>query len=250
MKRRERASSGRGTRDLRERVRTAKGRKISSTRWLERQLNDPYVKRARAEGFRSRSAYKLIEMNERFRFLKPGDTVVDLGSAPGGWLQVSVKAVRAGPGPGKRRGRVLGIDLMDMDPVPGAETSKLDFMHGDSDQRLKRLLGGKADVLLSDMAAPSTGHKKTDHLKIVALCEGAAWFGYEVLRDGGCFVAKVLAGGADGDLQRDLKRNFSSVHNCKPGASRADSSERYVVALGFRGRPDPEGEVGGFGAAQ
>jgi len=228
--------SGRGERDLRVRVKTARGRKSSSTRWLERQLNDPYVRRARADGYRGRAAYKIIELDDRFHFFRPGARVVDLGCAPGGWSQVAVARVNAlGDDQGKPVGRVIGIDLQPVDAIPGAEIHQLDFLQAGADDRLRALLGGRADVVMSDMAAAATGHKQTDHLRIMALCEAAAEFSFEVLEPGGTFVAKVLAGGAEGELQKILKRKFATVANVKPAASRADSSEKFVVAQGFRG---------------
>lgn len=232
--------SGRGSRELRERVRTARGRKLSSTRWLERQLNDPYVKRAKAEGYRGRAAFKLLEIDDRHRILKPGARVIDLGCAPGGWSQVAVARVNAlGERPGPR-GRVLGIDLREVDPIPGAEIRQMDFLEEGADEAIREWLGGEADAVLSDMAASASGHKRTDHLRIVALCEAAADLAFDVLSPGGAFVAKVLAGGAEAGLQAELKRRFERVSNVKPPASRADSSERYVVALGYRGRERPE----------
>lgn len=229
-------TSGRGQRDLKVKVKTARGRKLSSTRWLQRQLNDPYVKRAQAEGYRGRAAYKILELDDKYRFLVPGARVVDLGCAPGGWLQVAVKRVNAlGEKSGKAVGSVLGIDLQEVEPVAGAETYQLDFMADDADLQVREWLGGKADVVMSDMAAASSGHKQTDHLRIIALCEAAAYFAFDVLEDGGTFVAKVLAGGAEGDLQKLLKQKFTKVANVKPPASRSDSSEKFVVATGFRG---------------
>ncbi|PPB80026.1 23S rRNA (uridine2552-2'-O)-methyltransferase [Albidovulum inexpectatum] len=229
-------TSGRGQRELRVRVRTAKGRKLSSTLWLERQLNDPYVQRARREGYRSRAAYKIIELDDKYRFLVPGARVVDLGCAPGGWCQVAVERVNAlGKKSGKKVGRVVGVDLQEVEPIPGAELHQLDFMADGADDQVKDWLGGKADVVMSDMAAASSGHKATDHLRIMALCEAAAYFAFDVLDEGGTFVAKVLAGGAESELLALLKRAFIKVVNVKPPASRADSSEKYVVATGFRG---------------
>lgn len=229
-------TSGRGQRELKTRVRTARGRKSSSTRWLQRQLNDPYVKRARAQGYRGRAAYKILELDDKYRFLVPGARVVDLGCAPGGWLQVAVRRVNAtGEKPGKKVGRVLGIDLQEVEPVPGAEIHQLDFMADDADLRVREWLGGTADVVMSDMAAAASGHKQTDHLRIIALCEAAAQFALDVLEPGGTFVAKVLAGGAEGEMQKLLKRRFARVANVKPPASRSDSSEKFVVATGFRG---------------
>ncbi len=229
-------TSGRGQRDLKVRVKTARGRKLSSTRWLERQLNDPYVRRAKAEGYRGRAAFKILELDDKYRFLVPGARVVDLGCAPGGWCQVAVRRTNAlGETPGKPVGRVLGIDLQEVEPIAGAEIHQLDFLSENADEKVKEWLGGKADVVMSDMAAASSGHKQTDHLRIVALCEAAAEFAFDVLEEGGTFVAKVLAGGAEGSLQTILKQRFKSVSNVKPPASRSDSSEKFVVARGFRG---------------
>lgn len=235
-------TSGRGQRELKVKVKTAKGRKLSSTRWLERQLNDPYVARAKREGFRGRAAFKLIELDDKFRFLVPGARVVDLGCAPGGWLQVAVDRVNAlGAKSGKRVGRVLGVDLQEVEPLAGAEAHVLDFMADDADAQVKGWLAGQADVVMSDMAAAASGHRQTDHLRIIALCEQAAHFAFDVLAPGGTFVAKVLAGGAEGDLQTLLKQRFEKVFNVKPPASRSDSSEKYVVALKYKGTPaDPE----------
>lgn len=229
-------TSGRGERDLKVKVKSARGRKLSSTLWLQRQLNDPYVKRAKAEGYRGRAAFKILELDDRFGFLKPGGRVVDLGCAPGGWLQVAVTRVNAlGEIAGKPKGTVLGVDLQEIEPVPGAETHQLDFMADGADDQVKAWLGGKADVVMSDMAAASSGHKQTDHLRIIALGEAAAFLAFDVLEEGGTFVAKVLAGGAEGDLQKLLKQKFTKVVNVKPPASRSDSSEKFVVATGFRG---------------
>ncbi len=229
-------SSGRGRRDLRVRVKSARGRKLSSTRWLERQLNDPYVRRAREEGYRGRAAFKLIELDDRYGFLRPGARVVDLGCAPGGWLQVAVERVNAlGTRPGKPRGRVIGIDLQPVEPLAGAEIHQLDFMEEGADTQIRAWLDGPADVIMSDMAASASGHRQTDHLRIIALCEAAAELAFDVLEPGGTFVAKVLAGGAEGSLQQRLKQRFAKVANVKPPASRADSSEKYVVATSFRG---------------
>ncbi len=235
-------TSGRGQRELRVRVKTAKGRKLSSTRWLERQLNDPYVQAARREGYRGRAAYKIIELDDKYRFLRPGARVVDLGCAPGGWLQVAVARVNAlGEDRSKPVGRVLGVDLQEVDPLPGAETHVLDFLEVGADDKVRAWLGGRADVVMSDMAAASSGHRQTDHLRIIALCEAAAEFAFDVLEVGGTFVAKVLAGGAESDLQARLKQRFTKVANVKPPASRADSAEKYVVATGFRLAPaEPE----------
>lgn len=233
----ERKSSGRGQRDLRVRVKTAKGRRLSSTLWLERQLNDPYVARARREGYRGRAAFKILELDDKYRFLVPGARVVDLGCAPGGWCQVAVNRVNSmGEKSGKKVGRVLGVDLQEIEPIAGAEVHQLDFLSEGADAQVKTWLGGNADVVMSDMAAASSGHKGTDHLRIVALVEAALEFAFDVLEPGGTFVAKVLAGGAESDMQTILKKNFTKVANVKPPASRSDSSEKFVVAQGFRGR--------------
>ncbi|MEO0484295.1 MAG: RlmE family RNA methyltransferase [Pseudomonadota bacterium] len=229
-------TSGRGQRELKVKVRTARGRRASSTRWLQRQLNDPYVKRAKSEGYRGRAAFKILELDDKFGFLVPGARVVDLGCAPGGWCQVAVRRVNAlSDLPDKPVGTVLGIDLQEVEPVPGATIHVLDFLDEDADQKVKDWLGSSADVVMSDMAAASSGHKQTDHLRIMALCEAAAYFSFDVLDPGGTFVAKVLAGGAEGDLQKLLKQKFTKVANVKPPASRSDSSEKFVVATGFRG---------------
>ena len=212
---------------LRTRVKTAKGRKVGSTKWLERQLNDPYVKRAKAEGFRSRAAYKLIELDERFGFLKGVSRVVDLGIAPGGWSQV---VRRKAP-----KAAVVGIDLLPTDPLDGVTIFEMDFMDDEAPNRLKEALGGPADLVLSDMAANTVGHPQTDHLRTMALVEAGLLFATEVLRPGGAYVAKVLAGGADNDLVAALKKNFTAVKHAKPPASRKGSSEWYVVAQGFKG---------------
>ena len=228
--------SGRGARELKTRVKTARGRKLSSTRWLERQLNDPYVARARREGWRSRAAFKLIEIDEKAKLLRPGQRVVDLGCAPGGWLQVAVERVNAlGQKAGRPVGWVLGADILETEPVAGADILTLDFMAEGADDAVKAALEGGADVVLSDMAAQATGHRATDHLRIVALCEAAAQFAEAVLSPGGAFVAKVFQGGAEGDLLAGLKRRFTRVVHIKPPASRKDSPETYLVATGFRG---------------
>ena len=235
MKKPGKQSSGRGERSLRVRVKTAKGRRLSSTRWLERQLNDPYVRKARDEGFRGRAAFKIADIDDKFRFLVPGARVVDLGCAPGGWCQVAVDRVNAlGTGKGPV-GTVLGIDLQEVEPIAGAELHVLDFMEEGADDRVKEWLGGAADVVMSDMAAASSGHKNTDHLRIMALCEAAAELAFDVLEPGGGFVAKVLAGGAEGEVLTRLKKAFNKVQHFKPDASRADSSEKFLVATGFRG---------------
>lgn len=225
--------TGRG---LKTRVKTAAKRSSSSTWWLERQLNDPYVAEAKKRGYRSRAAFKLLQLDEKYHFLKPGGRVVDLGAAPGGWTQVAVDRVQSAAGEKEnRRGKVIGIDLLAVDPIPGAEIIQLDFMDESAPDKLKAMLGGEADVVLSDMAASSTGHAQTDHLKIIGLAEAALQFAREVLAPGGTFIAKVLAGGATNELLAPLKRDFATVRHVKPEASRKESAEIYVVAQGFRG---------------
>lgn len=232
-------ASGRGTRDLKVKVKTAKGRKLSSTLWLERQLNDPYVARAKREGYRGRAAFKILELDDKYGFLKPGARVVDLGCAPGGWCQVAVARVNSlGERKGKPVGRIIGVDLQEVSPIPGAEIHQLDFLDEEAEARVKEWLGGPADVVMSDMAPSASGNRQVDHLRIIALCDAAAEFAFDVLTEGGTFVAKVLAGGAEAELQARLKRAFTKVVNVKPPASRSDSSEKFVVATGFRGRPD------------
>lgn len=220
------AKSG-GQREMAVALKTAQGRKLSSQLWLQRQLNDPYVARAKAEGYRSRAAYKLIELDERFRLLSKGARIVDLGCAPGGWLQVAAK---------KGAGRIVGIDYLPTGPVAGVEILELDFLDDAAPARLKAALGGEADLVLSDMAAPTTGHKATDHLRVVALAEAALDFAIDVLAPGGSFVCKVFQGGTEGELLARLKANFAAVKHAKPKASRAESAEVYVVATGFKGR--------------
>ena len=229
-------TSGRGQRDLKVKVKSARGKTVSQVKWLQRQLNDPYVKRAQLEGFRGRAAFKILELNEKYNFLIPGSRVVDLGCAPGGWSQVAVDLVNAlGMKKNVKIGSVIGIDLQEVEVLPGAKFYQIDFMANDADLEVKNILEGKANVVMSDMAASSSGHKKTDHLRIMALCETAAYFAFDVLEEGGTFVAKVLAGGAESDLQTLLKQKFTKVYNVKPPSSRSDSSEKFVVALGFRG---------------
>ncbi|MFO1134427.1 MAG: RlmE family RNA methyltransferase [Rhodoblastus sp.] len=218
---------------LKTRVKTARKRTLSSTLWLERQLNDPYVARAKREGWRSRAAYKLIEIDERFHLLKPGMRVVDLGAAPGGWAQVAAKKVKSEEG----KGRVVGIDLLEVEHIPGVEFTVMDFLADDAPDRLKAMLGGQADAVISDMAANATGHRQTDHLRIVALAELAADFACETLAPGGFFLAKVLQGGTENQVLARLKRDFAVVRHVKPEASRKDSAELYVLATGFRGGP-------------
>lgn len=221
---------GGGGRELKIRVKAGKKRSLSSKLWLDRQLNDPYVVRAKREGYRSRAAFKLAEIDDKHRFLKPGARVVDLGAAPGGWSQIAAARVRAGEG----RGRVVAIDILDMGPIANVEFLKLDFLDPMAPGRLKEMLGGPADVVLSDMAANATGHRKTDHLRIMAMVEAAAEFAREGLAPGGVFLAKVLQGGTESGLLASLKRDFASVRHVKPAASRADSAELYVLASGFR----------------
>jgi 23S rRNA (uridine2552-2'-O)-methyltransferase len=221
---------GSGSRALKQLVKTARKRTVSSKRWLERQLNDPYVAKAKSEGYRSRAAYKLIEIDDKFRLFRPGQRVVDLGAAPGGWAQVAAKRTLSTEG----RGRVVGIDLLAVEPLAGVEFLELDFLAPEAPERLTALLGGPADVVMSDMAANATGHKKTDHLRIVGLAEAAADFARAVLAPGGAFLAKVLQGGTEGTLLADLKRDFTTVRHLKPAASRSDSAELYVLAAGFR----------------
>jgi len=219
-----------GARGLKVRVKTAGKRSLSSKLWLERQLNDPYVARAKREGFRSRAAFKLMEIDDKAHFLKKGARVVDLGAAPGGWSQVAAKRVGA-----PAQGRVVAIDILEMDAVPGVDFAQIDFLDPAAPDQLKAMLGGGADVVLSDMAANATGHARTDHLKIMALVELAADFAREVLAPGGAFLAKVLQGGTEAGLLAGLKRDFASVKHIKPPASRADSAELYLLATGFRG---------------
>jgi len=218
----------RSGRDPGERLKTAKKRTTSSARWLTRQINDPYVKKAKADGYRSRAAYKLIELDERFGLLKGARRVIDLGIAPGGWTQVVRRQVPVAT--------IVGIDLLPVDPIDGATILQLDFMDDTAPGLLQEALGGAADLILSDMAANTVGHPQTDHLRTMALVEAGVEFACDVLKPGGAFVAKVLAGGADNDLVATLKRNFQTVKHAKPPASRKDSSEWYVIAQGFKGR--------------
>jgi 23S rRNA (uridine2552-2'-O)-methyltransferase len=223
--------TGGSGRDLKVRVKTGKSRSLSSKLWLERQLNDPYVARAKREGLRSRAAYKLMEIDDKHHLLKRRAKVVDLGAAPGGWSQIAAKRVGAADGSG---GRVIAIDILEMDAMPGVEFLHLDFLDARAPEELKALLGDPADVVLSDMAANATGHRKTDHLRIMALAEAAAEFAREVLAPGGAFMCKVLQGGTETTLLAELKRDFASVKHVKPAASRADSAELYLLATGFR----------------
>jgi 23S rRNA (uridine2552-2'-O)-methyltransferase len=214
-------------------VRSGGKRKLSSKLWLERQLNDPYVVQAKREGYRSRAAYKLIELDDKYHFLKGGMTVVDLGAAPGGWSQIAARRVGAANG----KGKVIAIDLLEMPEIAGVSFAQLDFLEPDAPATLIAMMGGRADVVMSDMAANTTGHRKTDQLRILGLVESAAAFACEMLNPGGTFLAKAFQSGADADLLAQLKRDFASVRHVKPAASRQDSSERYVLATGFRGGP-------------
>jgi len=225
------AERGGGGRPLAVKVKHARRRKASSTEWLNRQLNDPYVAEAHRLGYRSRAAFKLIQLDERFHLLRPGMRVIDLGCAPGGWAQIAAARIGADKG----RGAVVGIDLLPADPIPGAALIQGDFCDPATTDRIRATIRGPADLVLSDMAAPATGHAATDHLRIVALAEEALAFAETVLRPGGAFVAKVFQGGAEGDLLARLKRAFAGVRHAKPAASRAESAETYVVATGFRG---------------
>lgn len=217
-----------GSRGLHVRVKTADKRSVSSTRWLQRQLNDPYVAKARAEGYRSRAAFKLIDLDEKFQLLKPGMRIVDLGCAPGGWTQVAVAKI--GP-----TGTVVGCDLLPVPEIPGATLIVQDFLADDAPEIMKNLLGGRANLVMSDMAANTTGHTPTDHIRIMHLCELAYVFATEVLEPGGAFICKVLKGGTESQLLKQMQKDFTSVKHAKPKSSRADSAESYVVALGFRG---------------
>ncbi len=228
-----RGDGGLTGRSVHTKVRTAKGRKLSSTRWLQRQLNDPYVAEARKQGYASRAAFKLIELDVKFHVLKPGKRIVDLGAAPGGWTRVAVE--RAKPGGENKNGIIVALDINEMEPVSGATVLQHDFLDDEAPGLLKEALGGPADIVLSDMAAPATGHTATDHLKIMALCEAALEFACEVLAPNGVFIAKVLQGGTENEMLGAMKRSFKTVRHAKPPASRSDSAEMYVVATGFRG---------------
>ncbi|PZU88386.1 MAG: 23S rRNA methyltransferase [Chelatococcus sp.] len=219
-----------GDRDLRVRLKNARKHKHSSQLWLERQLNDPYVKRAKERGFRSRAAFKLEEMDERYKFLKSGQRLIDLGCAPGGWCQVAAERIGLAQG----KGRIVGIDLLPVDPIPGVELIEMDFMTEEAPALLVEKLGGQAAGVMSDMAGNTTGHKKTDHLRIIGLAEAALEFAHDVLAPGGFFLAKLFQGGDSAPLLAQMKRDFTLVRNVKPGASRADSSELYVLATGYR----------------
>lgn len=240
------SSSGRvtgptgGQRQLHVRVKTARNRTTSSVRWLARQLNDPYVAAAMREGMRSRAAYKLMEIDDKHKILKPGQRIVDLGAAPGGWSQIAAERVKSIDGQGAKRGHVVAIDYLDVEPLAGVELVKMDFTDDDAEERLKSLLRDRrADVVLSDMAAPTVGHTRTDHLRIMGLAETAALFACDVLSPNGTFPCKVFQGGAERELLDLLKKNFKTVRHVKPPASRADSAELYVLATGFRGGDAP-----------
>lgn len=237
-----RRSGGGQVRMQHTKVKTAKGRKLSSKLWLERQLNDPYVVEAQRKGYRSRAAFKLIELDEKFHFLKSGARVVDLGAAPGGWSQVAAAIVLKGKH--GHKGKVVAIDIQEMEPLPDVTILHQDFMADDAPAKLKAALGGEADVVMSDMAAFATGHPATDHLRIMGLCETALHFAREVLAPGGTFLAKVLQGGTEGELLESMKRDFATVRHAKPPASRQDSAEMYVVALGFKGCTDETEKAG------
>lgn len=235
-----RQPGGGGKRDLKVRVKTARGRKTSSQKWLQRQLNDPYVAEARRQGFRSRAAFKLVEIDDKYRLFKAGQCVIDLGAAPGGWSQVAVERTNAlGSQSNRPTGQVVAIDIAEMEAVAGATVLHLDFMDDRAPDLLKAELdSGHADIVMSDMAAPTTGHTRTDHLRIMGLAEAALEFAREVLRPGGAFLCKVFQGGTERDLLNALKRDFSTVRHVKPPASRADSAELYVLATGYRGAPE------------
>ncbi|MDF1793743.1 MAG: RlmE family RNA methyltransferase [Thalassobaculaceae bacterium] len=224
---------GSGSRQTTVKLRTARGRTASSQRWLQRQLNDPYVAESKRLGYRSRAAFKIIEIDDRFKLLKKGQRVVDLGCAPGGWTQIAVQRVGA-----PHKGQVVGLDILPLDPIPGADLLQADFTEVEAPEQLKARLGGPVDVVLSDMAASSTGHKKTDHIRIVMLAELALDFAFEVLAPDGVFVAKVFLGGSERDLLNPLRQAFRQVRHFKPPSSRSESAETYVIATGFRGRPE------------
>ncbi len=240
------AGTGGGERALKTRIKKKRGLKNSSRRWLERHLNDPYVHKAKAEGYRSRAAYKLLEIDERYKLLKPGLTVIDLGAAPGGWCQVAAARVKSPVD----RPSVVGIDYLEMDPVAGATVLQLDFTEPQAPARLIEALGGEPDLVISDMAAPTTGHRRTDHIRTMHLCEIAADFAVSVLKPGGHFLAKTFQGGTENTLLDLLKRNFKTVHHVKPPASRDESVELYILAKGFKGRSASEEEAEPEAAAE
>lgn len=228
-----------GARVLKTRIKKKSGLKESSRRWLERHMNDPYVQRSKADGYRSRAAYKLIEIDDRYNLLKPGMRVIDLGAAPGGWCQVAA----ARTGSTEADPQVVGIDYLEMDPVPGAPVLLMDFLDDDAPDRLAEALGGAPDLVLSDMAAPTTGHRRTDHIRTMHLCEVAADFAISVLKPGGHFLAKTFQGGTEAELLTRLKQNFRSVHHVKPPASRDESAELYLLAKDFKGRAEADEEA-------
>jgi 23S rRNA (uridine2552-2'-O)-methyltransferase len=219
---------GKSGRSLKVRVRSAKGRTTSSQRWLDRQLNDPYVAAAKSKGYRSRAAFKLAEIDDQHGFLKAGGSVIDLGAAPGGWTQVALERVG-------KKGKVVAVDIHEVTPIPGAVVMQMDFLASDAGGRIREAIDGAADVVLSDMAAPATGHTQTDHIRIMALCQAAFDFARQVLRPGGAFLAKVLRGGTERDLLSEIKRSFRRVEHVKPPSSRADSAEMYILARDFHG---------------
>lgn len=234
-----RQSSGRGERGLTVRVKTARGRKMSSTLWLQRQLNDPYVKMAKLDGYRGRAAYKIRDIDDRFNFLRQGARVVDLGAAPGGWSQIVADRVNShGNDPKKKIGKVIGLDLQPMEHLDGCQFIEMDFLDEGTEDAVKELLDGEADCVISDMAPFTTGHKATDHLRIMTLVEAAIYFSIDVLAKDGVFIAKVFEGGATSDLMTILKKYFTKTLHFKPGASRKDSSEKFLIATGFKGKPD------------
>ncbi|MGB3500890.1 MAG: RlmE family RNA methyltransferase [Mesorhizobium sp.] len=226
------------TRVLKTKIKKKRGLKESSRRWLERHMNDPYVQRSKAEGYRSRAAYKLIEIDDRYKLLKPGMRVVDLGAAPGGWCQVAAKRV----GSTDENMLIAAIDYLEMDPVPGVALLQKDFLDDDAPAMLIEALGGEPDIVISDMAAPTTGHRRTDHIRTMHLGEVAAEFALQVLKPGGHFLAKTFQGGAENELLANLKRHFRSVHHVKPPASRGESVELFLLAKDFKGRGEPQGE--------
>jgi 23S rRNA (uridine2552-2'-O)-methyltransferase len=237
---RSRTEGGMSGRSLHTRVKSAKGRKISSTRWLQRQLNDPYVIEAKKRGYPSRAAFKLLELDDKYHFLKPGKRILDLGAAPGGWTMVCVERTKP---ESNAKGLVVALDINEMEPISGATVLLHDFLDVAVPDLLKEALDGKVDIVLTDMAAPATGHAATDHLKIMALCEAALEFAFEILLPGGVFIAKVLQGGTENELLRAMKKHFKTVRHVKPPASRSDSAEMYVVATGFRGLDSPASSV-------
>ena len=232
-------SGGTGARALKTRIKKKSGLKNSSRRWLERHLNDPYVHRSKAEGFRSRSAFKLIEIDDKHKLLMPGQRVIDLGAAPGGWLQVAAARVKSSPDAPS----VVGIDYLAVDPVPGTVILQMDFLDDEAPARLMEALGGKPDIVLSDMASPTTGHRRTDHIRTMHLAEVAADFAVSVLKPGGHFLGKTFQGGTESTLLDMLKRNFRTVAHVKPPASREESVELYILAKGFKGRADEQASV-------